>query len=655
MTLHQCCEPSTDGVRCTDERRRIGPGIGPETHRGEEPHVHRTNGTSPGDWGIECIEREAREEHTIGLTARQTVQLLALGAHMDGNLPGGRTVHGWLVPGIVPTLHHGPRSADRITDQRHWLVGVQTERAERLGTTDTESEHGSSTAQLVECGRGRAERTGVPQHRRGDADAESNPRGFAGGRRKHHPRIAGNTLVGHPDLVQTCSIGRAHSLDERVRTCSGIEPDPSGGADTDVGHGRNFPTRATLGAMTHVLRNALLPDGRRVDISVDAGRITAVGAAGSAPGTAAGDDLGGRLVIPGMVEPHAHIDKALTADAVPNPRGDLDGAIEAWIAAAQRGQFTYEDMVLRARAALERLLLNGTTAVRTHVNVGGGVGVMHVRAVKEAITEFAGLMDIQIVALTSSPMTGADGAENRASLIEAMELGVDLVGGCPHLDPDPQGLIDNALAVAADAGAGLDLHIDETLDPHMLSLQLLARSVMNTGFAHPVSASHCVSLSVVPLETQQVIARQVAEARISVIPLPQTNLFLQGWHHDVAMPRGIAPINVLREAGVLVAAGADNVQDPFNPMGRSDALETAALLVMAAHQLPDAAMDLVGNAGREVLGLPRVEMRVGDPADLVAIAAPSVRGALADAPRDRIVYRQGRRVAQRSETSSISR
>ena len=409
--------------------------------------------------------------------------------------------------------------------------------------------------------------------------------------------------------------------------------------------------------MTSVLTNGLLPDGRRVDISVGQGRISAINEAGTVaahPGTDV-VDLGGRLVLPGFVEPHAHIDKALTADDVPNLTGDLMGAIDAWVAAAARGQFTFDDMVLRARAALERLLLNGTTAVRTHVNVGGGVGVEYLRAVKQAVADFGDLMDIQLVALTASPMTGSDGAENRRFLLEAVELGVDLIGGCPHLDPDPQGLIDNALRVASDAGIGVDLHVDETLDPDMLSLSLLARSVLETGFAHDVSASHCVSLSMVPLRVQEAVAREVAEARIAVIPLPQTNLFLQGWEHDVAMPRGIAPINVLRDAGVRVAVGADNVQDPFNPMGRSDALETASLLVMAAHQLPDAAVDLVGNSGREVLGVGRVDMQVGDPADLVAIAAPTVRSAMADAPRDRIVFRRGRRVAQRTETATINR
>ena len=37
------------------------------------------------------------------------------------------------------------------------------------------------------------------------------------------------------------------------------------------------------------------------------------------------------LLLPSMGEPHAHLDKALTADLVPNPGGDLRGAIDSWI------------------------------------------------------------------------------------------------------------------------------------------------------------------------------------------------------------------------------------------------------------------------------------------------------------------------------------
>jgi cytosine deaminase len=395
-----------------------------------------------------------------------------------------------------------------------------------------------------------------------------------------------------------------------------------------------------------VLRDGRLPDGRRVDVHVTDGVITSVEPAGSlAPEGAAIDDLGGWLVLPALAEPHAHLDKALTAERVPNPTGDLLGAIEGWLAAAAAGMFTHDDIVGRAVAAMEQLVLNGVTAVRTHVNVGGGIGVSHVRALHEAREAMAGLLDVQLVALTSSPMTGADGAENRAALVEAVELGVDLVGGCPHLDPDGAGLIANALAVARDAGLGLDLHVDETLDIEMLTLRELARQVVETGFEHPVAASHCVSLGMQPPDVQAAVASEVAAAGIAIVPLPQTNLFLQGRDHPTATPRGLTAIRALLDAGVLVGAGADNVQDPFNLVGRSDPLETAALLVMAGHLAPDDAFELVAGNVRALMGLPRVRVQAGDPADLLVIDAPSVRGAIADAPLDRRVYRHGRLVA----------
>ncbi len=407
-----------------------------------------------------------------------------------------------------------------------------------------------------------------------------------------------------------------------------------------------------------VLRNARLADGRMVDLHVAGGLITSVQPAGRQPPTGAGiHELEGWLVMAAMAEPHAHLDKALTAEAVPNPAGDLLGAIEAWVAAARAGTFTHETIVERAADALERLLIHGVTAVRTHVNVTPEVGARNVAAVREAADRFTGMIDVQIVALTGNPILGSEGAAARQALAEAIELGVDLVGGCPHLDPngDGAGVIRLALDAGRDAGLGLDLHVDELLDPSVLTLRDLARQVIDSGFEHPVTASHCVTLGMQPVEVQIAVAAEVAEAGIAIVSLPQTNLFLQGRDHPTATPRGLTAITALLSAGVRVAAGADNVQDPFNLVGRSDPLETAALLVMAAHQQPDASYQMVSNAPRSVIGLPPVNFEVGDPADLVAIDAPSIRGAIADAPMSRRVFRRGRLVASCDHQSRVHR
>ena len=403
-----------------------------------------------------------------------------------------------------------------------------------------------------------------------------------------------------------------------------------------------------------VLAGGCLSDGRLVDLHVVDGLVSAVLEPGTpvAAGTSR-EDLSGWLLVGAMAEPHAHLDKALTAEQVPNPRGDLMGAIDAWMTAAAAGMFTPEDIADRATEALELLLANGATAVRTHVNIGAGKEAL--QAVREARSRMEGLLDVQIVALTSNPITGPEGRENRRALAVALEVGVDLIGGCPHLDPDGTTLMTDAFAAASDAGIGLDLHVDEVLDPEVLYLRELVRMVHDTGFAHPVTASHCVTLGLQPPDVQAAVSREVADAGVSVVTLPQTNLFLQGRNHPTATPRGLTAIEALRQAGALVCAGADNVQDPFNLVGRSDPLETAALLVMAGHRLPDEAFRMIGADARACLGLPSAEPVVGAVADLVAIDAPSVRGAIADAPMARKVFHRGKLVATTSQSRTIYR
>ena len=173
---------------------------------------------------------------------------------------------------------------------------------------------------------------------------------------------------------------------------------------------------------------------------------------------------------------------------------------------------------------------------------------------------------------------------------------------------------------------------------------MLARRVLD-GFDSAVTASHCVSLGQQDPAVQAATAELVAAAQISVVALPHTNLFLQG--REVApMPRGLTAIPALLAAGVNVAAGADNLQDPFNPVGRACPFETAGLMIMAAHQLPAAAWHSVSTAAAKVIDLSRRRSasQVGAPANLLAVRAATVREAIAFGPSDRIVWRRGDRL-----------
>jgi cytosine/creatinine deaminase len=350
--------------------------------------------------------------------------------------------------------------------------------------------------------------------------------------------------------------------------------------------------------------------------------------------TAAALESDGYVIVPAFAEPHAHLDKAFLAERVPNATGDLLGAILAMNAA--RDSITVADTAERAERAARLLASNGCTAIRTHVDVTEGNGLISVEALIDVRERLRDLVEIQIVALTGRPSLGDIGANVRALLAEAIAMGVDLVGGAPHLEEDAHASNEQMIGIAADAGLGLDLHTDETLDAGICGLADLAERVLATGFAHSVTASHCVSLGVLPEARQREVAEQVAAAGIHVIALPQTNLFLQGRGLPASVPRGLTAVRVLRDAGVHVAAGADNLQDPFNPVGRGDPLETASLMITAGHLLPDEAMAAVTTEARHVLGLPTE----GD-IDRVAIRAGSIREAIAFGPADRMVLRAG--------------
>jgi len=393
-----------------------------------------------------------------------------------------------------------------------------------------------------------------------------------------------------------------------------------------------------------VLRQVTLPDGATADVLLADGRISAIGPAGSpTPARTSVEELDGYVLLPAFVEPHAHLDKAFTADLVANPTGSLDGAITAWLAA--RVAFDVDHIAARAHEAARRYLAQGTTAIRSHVDTGEGIDLRAFVALSGLRPALEGLVDLQIVALCSRPVTGLAGATNRALVAEALAAGADLVGGAPAIDDDPAGAVDALAELAVTAGVGLDLHIDETLDPEAFSLGRLLE-VARAGFPSAITASHVVSLGQFDLDRQQRVAAELAEAGVAVVTLPQTNLFLQGRGHRGPVPRGLTAVRSLLDAGVTVAAGGDNIQDPFNPMGRADPLEAASLLVVAAHLAPGEALSAVTSAARRALGLDPVAVEVGAPADLVAVRGASASAALAAASPERVVLAAGRVVAR---------
>ena len=402
------------------------------------------------------------------------------------------------------------------------------------------------------------------------------------------------------------------------------------------------PIRASDDARV-VLHDGLLTTGDRVDVVLAGALIDEVVPTGAGvPREAEIVDLDGRLLLPALVEPHAHLDKALTADTFPNPGGDLAGAIEVITGAWET--LTIEDTVERAVAAARKLVVAGTTAIRTHIDVIPANASKSPEALAEVKRRLRGVCDLQVVAL-AHPLTGQDAAQGRAALKKGLAWGVDVVGGAPHFEPDPAAAMTFGIETAVENGLAVDFHLDEVLDVRVQHLAELARQTAKHGMEGRVTASHCVSHGLLPPADQRELGRILADSGISVVTLPRTNLFIQARGVESAPPRGLPGLRALLDTGVTVAAGADNVQDPFYPIGRSDPLETAMFLIAVAHLDVAEALAAVSDAGRRVLGLEPLAIEAGFPAELVAVRASSPREAIAEQPGDRVVIHEGRVVA----------
>ena len=79
-------------------------------------------------------------------------------------------------------------------------------------------------------------------------------------------------------------------------------------------------------------------------------------------------DLEGNLVVPPYVDPHLHLDYVFTADmGQRNGSGTLFEGIQRW--SESKGNMTVEAMKQRIYKGIQKEMLQGVQAIRTHIDV----------------------------------------------------------------------------------------------------------------------------------------------------------------------------------------------------------------------------------------------------------------------------------------------
>jgi cytosine deaminase len=397
------------------------------------------------------------------------------------------------------------------------------------------------------------------------------------------------------------------------------------------------------GAGDGVLRRARLRDRDGLaDVAIAGGRIVSITDSIDGGGGGEAIDAAGRLVTPGLVESHIHLDKALLDDRVRATAGTLAEAIR--LTGEAKREFTVDDIRRRARRVLDTAVRCGTTAMRTHVEVDPIVGLTGMEAVLPLREEYAPALDLQVCAFAQEGILKSPGTE--ALLRRALTMGADLVGGCPYNDTDGVEHIRVVFRLALAFGVDVDFHADFADEPYHLHVRAIAAETLAAGWEGRVTVGHLTELAALPTGIQDDIAAEIARAGMGVICLPVTDLYLMGRLDDHNVRRGLTPIARLLAAGVPVALASNNIRNPFTPVGTADLTHMAFVAAVAAHmgtpaQLRDL-LDAITIHPARMLRLPDYGLAPGCHADLVVWECERPEDIVAALPARALVLKRGR-------------
>jgi cytosine deaminase len=350
------------------------------------------------------------------------------------------------------------------------------------------------------------------------------------------------------------------------------------------------------------------------------------------------------LIVPAFVDAHTHLDKGHIWPRAMNPNGSIPGARET-VPVDREAHWNATDVRARMAFGLQAAYAYGTRAIRTHLDCGG-------KQTRISYPVFAELRDAwrDRIDLQASPLFPIELALDEAHMRDVTEMVYahgQCLGAVTYPGPDLKSGLERLFRLAADKGWALDFHADETNDPIVNALALIAQTAIDTHFQGRILCGHCCTLTLMNDEARKRTIDLVAKAGISIVSLPMCNMYLQERDDPAETPRwrGITALHELKAAGVPVMIASDNTRDPFYAYGDLDMAEVWREGTRIAHldhpfgDWPRA----VSATPSEALGLDGTGLlRVGGEADFVMFPARSMSEFMARPLADRTVVRHGR-------------
>jgi cytosine deaminase len=378
-----------------------------------------------------------------------------------------------------------------------------------------------------------------------------------------------------------------------------------------------------------------------VNIEIEAGLIGRIAPSGPADGATV--DAAGGLVTEGFTNAHLHLDKVFTLaqvgeEALRHYQGEGMGkASQAIDAAAEVKKSQDADQMLElAKRSLAMAAYYGTTHVRAMADVDSKAGTRGVEVLCAARDEFAGIVDVQVVAFPQDGIVREKGAGEL--MRRSMELGADVVGGIPWIEYTTRAMAEHISTVfdlAVEFDADVSMLLDDAGDPELRTLEMMAQEAIDRDWHGRALAHHCRAMHLYSDSYFGRLVEVLREAGVSVVSDPHT-----GPLH--------ARVGELLDAGINVILGQDDISDAYYAFGRNNMMEVAFLgchlLWMMTDEGQERLYDSVTINGGVGMNVPGYRLEVGNPANLVVHGPSTVTEVLRFQAPPRAVVSHGRLV-----------
>ncbi|MBM4763045.1 cytosine deaminase [Bacillus sp. B15-48] len=340
-------------------------------------------------------------------------------------------------------------------------------------------------------------------------------------------------------------------------------------------------------------------------------------------------DVNGKMVLPPFVEPHIHLDYALTAGTPRwNQSGTLFEGIQIWSERKKVVKETKEEIKNRAIKALQMQIKHGIQHVRTHVDITDP-SLIGLEALLEVKQEIKPYVNLQIVAF---PQEGIYSYPKGEELLEeALKMGADVVGGIPHYEftrEDGVRSVQKSLELAYRYGKMVDIHCDEIDDEQSRFVEVVAAEAYKLGMGELVTASHTTAMGSYNDAYTYKLFKLLKQSKIHFVSLPKANLHLQGRFDTYPKRRGLTRVKELLEAEINVCFGLDSIMDPWYPLGDGNLMTVVDTGLHACHMTGYndivTALNLITTNGAKTLNIQDTYgVKEGNPANLIIIDSSS--------------------------------